>query len=135
MPSTARRSGRLRPDAVINELTDLPDDPAQISATGHRNIRMRREGTGNLLAATAALPGARRPFLVQSVAWDLPGGAAVAAAEQERALLEFGGVVLRYGQFYGPGTYWEARCPRRPGSTSTRPRGARWPPSVPRPAG
>jgi uncharacterized protein YbjT (DUF2867 family) len=102
------------PDAVINELTDLPDDPAQIAATAQRNIRMRREGAGNLLAATAALPGARRGFLVQSVAWELPGEAAVAAAEQERAVLDFGGVVLRYGQFYGPGTYWETEVPPPP---------------------
>jgi nucleoside-diphosphate-sugar epimerase len=102
------------PDAVVNELTDLPDDPEQIAATAQRNIRMRREGTGNLLAAIAALPGARRRFVVQSVAWELPGEAAVAAADQERAVLDFGGVVLRYGQFYGPGTYWETEVPPPP---------------------
>jgi nucleoside-diphosphate-sugar epimerase len=102
------------PDAVVNELTDLPDDPERIGATAQRNIRMRREGTGNLLAATAALSGARRRFVVQSVAWELPGEAAVAAADQERAVLDFGGVVLRYGQFYGPGTYWETEVPPPP---------------------
>jgi len=102
------------PDAVVNELTDLPDDPEHIGATAQRNIRMRREGTGNLLAATVALPGARRRFVVQSVAWELPGEAAVAAADQERAVLDFGGVVLRYGQFYGPGTYWETEVPPPP---------------------
>ena len=102
------------PDAVINELTDLPDDVNEIPATTERNIRMRREGIGNLLAATGALPGPRRRFVVQSVAWELPGEAGVAALEQERTVLDFGGVVVRYGQFYGPGTYWEDETPPDP---------------------
>ena len=29
-------------------------------------------------------------------------------------MLDFGGVVLRYGQFYGPGTYWETEVPPPP---------------------
>jgi nucleoside-diphosphate-sugar epimerase len=113
-PAVHHAVAGFAPDAVVNELTDLPDDPEHISATAQRNIRMRREGTGNLLAATVALPGARRRFVVQSVAWELPGEAAVAAADQERAVLDFGGVVLRYGQFYGPGTYWETEVPPPP---------------------
>jgi hypothetical protein len=75
---------------------------------------MRREGTGNLLAATGALPGPRRRFVVQSVAWELPGEGGVAALDQERTVLDFGGVVVRYGQFYGPGTYWEDETPPDP---------------------
>jgi hypothetical protein len=38
----------------------------------------------------------------------------LAVAELERAILAAGGVVLRYGQFYGPGTYNEARQPADP---------------------
>src|SRR5206468_2323278 len=67
------------------------------------NNRIRREGTRNLLAAARAA-GAPR-FLAQSVAWELPGDGGAAIREHERAVLEGGGVVLRYGRFYGPGTY------------------------------
>jgi hypothetical protein len=38
----------FQPEAVVNELTDLPDKPAAIS---EGNARMRREGTRNLLDA------------------------------------------------------------------------------------
>jgi hypothetical protein len=38
----------------------------------------------------------------------------LAVAELERAILAAGGVVLRYGQFYGPGTYNEERQPGEP---------------------
>jgi len=92
----------FRPDIVLHELTDLPDDPSQIG-DGAANARIRREGTRNLLAAARAA-GARR-FLAQSVAWELEGEGAEAKAELERTVLAAGGVVLRYGRFYGPGTY------------------------------
>ena len=32
----------------------------------------------------------------------------------ERAVLDFGGVVLRYGQLYGPGTYYTDELPPHP---------------------
>ncbi|HET7559476.1 MAG TPA: epimerase, partial [Limnochordia bacterium] len=32
----------------------------------------------------------------------------------ERAVLDFGGVVLRYGRLYGPGTYYEGDPPEPP---------------------
>lgn len=102
------------PDAVVNQLTDLPDEAADIRATAERNIRIRRQGTGNLLAATGALAGPQRRFVAQSVAWELPGESGVAAHDQERAVLDVGGVVVRYGQFYGPGTYWETELPPFP---------------------
>src|SRR3954447_25286223 len=41
----------FRPDVVIHELTDLPDDPEQIPEKAPANNRIRREGTRNLLAA------------------------------------------------------------------------------------
>ena len=37
-----------------------------------------------------------------------------------RAVLAAGGVVIRYGQLYGPGTFFRPARPPRPGSTSTR---------------
>ena len=45
---------QFRPDAVMQQLTDLPDDIAQVAALSDRNDRMWREGTRNLLAAAQA---------------------------------------------------------------------------------
>lgn len=99
------------PDLIIHELTDLPDAAAQIPEFAERNNRIRTEGTRNLLAAGKAA-GAER-FLAQSIAWTPPpGGEAV--REHERMVLEAGGVVLRYGIFYGPGTYGGDRVPDHP---------------------
>jgi nucleoside-diphosphate-sugar epimerase len=99
---TAAVSG-FGPEAVIHELTDLPDDPAKIPASAAANNRIRREGTRNLIAAARAA-GATR-FLAQSVAFELEGDSGAALAEHEAAVIDAGGVVLRYGYFYGPGTY------------------------------
>ena len=93
----------FRPGVVIHELTDLPDDISELRAAAGANGRIRREGTRNLLSAARAAGASR--FLAQSVAWPLSGEGAVAVEEHERAVLDFGGVVLRYGRFYGPGTY------------------------------
>ncbi|HEV2591931.1 MAG TPA: NAD-dependent epimerase/dehydratase family protein [Gaiellaceae bacterium] len=82
-------------DAVINELTDLPDRFEDIDA--ERQERIRTEGNANVIAA---LGGAK--YVVQSVAFPLEGDA---INELERASLAVGGVVLRYGYSYGPGTY------------------------------
>jgi uncharacterized protein YbjT (DUF2867 family) len=95
------------PDVVVNELTDLPDDMAQIDAAA--NARMRVEGHRNLLNAA----GAAR-MVAQSVAWQLEGGGLGAVEELERSTLTAGGVVLRYGRFYGPGTYSESELPPPP---------------------
>jgi len=93
------------PDVVINELTDMPTDPAAIDATV--NARIRTEGHRNLLAAAG---GAK--VLAQSIAVPLSGAAAAAVEELERSTLDAGGVVLRYGLFYGPGTYGGPGAPR-----------------------
>jgi nucleoside-diphosphate-sugar epimerase len=91
-------------EAVIHELTDLPDDPSRIAEWGAANNRIRREGTHNLVAAARAASAGR--FLAQSVAFKLPGDGGAAIEEHERAVLDAGGVVLRYGYLYGPGTYY-----------------------------
>ena len=60
----------FRPDVVLNELTDLPDDAAQISELADLNARIRTEGTRNLIEA-ARRSGSPK-ILAQSVAWQLP---------------------------------------------------------------
>ncbi len=121
---------RAEPDAVINELTDLPQrlNPRKLKEYYAANNRVRREGTRNLL--DAALGGGVRRFLVQGAAyWYAPTGGAVKTEEaplyldapapigpavktikevEEAVLTADGieGVVLRYGFFYGPGTWY-----------------------------
>jgi 2-alkyl-3-oxoalkanoate reductase len=117
------------PDVVVNQLTSLPQryDPRKASFYEATN-RVRREG-GHNLAEAARAAGARR-FITQSIAFlyapegewvkdedarpfdDAPGhfGPAVQTMlDHEREVVEspdFEGLVLRYGQFYGPETYY-----------------------------
>lgn len=117
-----------RPDVVMHQLTDLPRvfDEAQAAAQYPGNARIRLEGTRNLVAAAKAA-GARR-FIVQSAAFvylpgkephpetdplnlvdgpRLPTVRAVADMEQQALNSGMEAVVLRYGLFYGPGTWTE----------------------------
>lgn len=114
-----------RPDAVIHQLTAIPPalDPRKVDRQFKLTNRLRTEGTRNLLDGAQAA-GATR-FLAQSIAFAYdPSGARVkdedaalmseppkgfaeslAALRQLEGLTrEAGGTVLRYGQFYGPGT-------------------------------
>jgi uncharacterized protein YbjT (DUF2867 family) len=103
----------FRPDLILHELTDLPDDPQLIRENASLNARIRKEGTANLLAAgrQASVPR----IVAQSVAWAMPPGpSADAITELEGAVLTAQGVVLRYGQFYGPGTYYVDEVPADP---------------------
>jgi len=102
------------PEMVMHQLTDLPDDAAEIAASRDSNARMREEGTANLVHAARAAGASR--FLAQSIAWDLAPEYAERLQEHERLTLGFhgAGVVLRYGQFYGPGTYFEDEPPDPP---------------------
>ena len=103
----------FKPDVVLNELTDLPDDVTQISKYGDLNARIRTEGTRNIIEA--ARQSGSPKILAQSVAWQLPDGPdAKAVAELERSVLAEGGVVLSYGMFYGPGTYNEQKPTTEP---------------------
>ena len=100
------------PDVVMHQLTDLPDDARDIPNHPGANARMRREGTRNLIdAATAA--GASL-VIAQSVAWTLQGDGAAAVEDLERMVLDVNGVVVRYGQFHGPGTYHVHTIPDAP---------------------
>lgn len=98
------------PDTVVHQVTDLADDADLIDDGA--NARTRTEGTRNLLDAARA--AGARGFLAQSVAWDLDGAGGEAVAWHERAVLEHGGVVVRYGQLYGPGTYFQTDPPPPP---------------------
>jgi nucleoside-diphosphate-sugar epimerase len=101
------------PDSVFHQLTDLPDNVTDMASFGARNDRIRSEGTHNLLAAAVAA-GAEQ-FIAQSIAWDQSDEARRAVtAGHERTVLEAGGVVIRYGQLWGPGTYYETTPPARP---------------------
>ncbi len=100
------------PEVVVHQLTDLPDDPAQLAAGRGANARIREDGTDHVLAAAAAAGAAR--VVVQSIAWLIDGERPPSVVHLERASREAGGVVLRYGQWYGPGTYHPHRPPPPP---------------------
>jgi nucleoside-diphosphate-sugar epimerase len=120
---------RARPEVVIEQLTALPRTYTRESmrTAAEFNRRIRLEGGANVLAAAQAA-GVRR-YLRQSIAfWAAPGpgladeetplafdaSPAVAAdvrvvTEIEQRLLEnhtIEGIALRYGFFYGPGTWF-----------------------------
>ena len=120
---------QAEPEVVVNQLTSLPQkyNPRRSSFYAATD-RVRREGGHNLVEAARAA-GVRR-FLTQSIAFlyapegewvkdedarpfdDAPGhfrGAVEAMLGHEREVVEcpdFEGLVLRYGQLYGPGTYY-----------------------------
>jgi hypothetical protein len=103
----------FNPDIVLNELTDLPDDLADIGEHGELNARIRTEGNQNLIDAARAVGSPK--LLAQTVAWELPVGPDARAVKQlETSVLAEGGVVLSYGQFYGPGTYNTEGLPEKP---------------------
>jgi len=97
------------PDLVMHQLTDLPDDAADLEAGRRAHLRMIREGTRNLVDAAA---GAR--VVAQSIAWEPDAETARAYADLEATVLRAGGAVLRFGQFHGPGTYYESVLPDPP---------------------
>lgn len=134
-PAVAAAVRAAKPEVVIHQLTDLPRefDEALIVASYAKNARIRTEGTRNLITA-AQVCGARR-FIVQSIAFGYAGGGephpetdpldvsdparAVTikgAADMEQQVLASGldAVILRYGFFYGPGSWHDAPT-RKPG--------------------
>ena len=107
-----RATAAFRPDVVLNELTDLPDESERVAEFRAANARIRRLGTANLLAAAGATGAGR--FVTQSVAWPIPGDGGRAVDEMEEMVLAANGVVVRYGQLHGPGTYHPANRPDPP---------------------
>jgi len=122
---------RVRPEAVINELTSLPRHytVAEMAAAAERDRQVRIEGNKNFLAVLPEA-GVRRYLLQSSGFWYAPGVAladenepfafgaspAVAAGTRRYAELEQTAsaatgiefVALRYGFFYGPGTWFDS---------------------------
>jgi nucleoside-diphosphate-sugar epimerase len=116
------------PEVVVHQLTDLPDrlEPDGLAAALAPNARIRVEGTRNLVAA-AVRAGVRR-LVAQSIAWAYAPGpephreedpldraadgsrrvTVLGVVELERLVASvprLDGIVLRYGQLYGPGTW------------------------------
>jgi nucleoside-diphosphate-sugar epimerase len=114
-------------EIVIDELTSLPKNPAELAAYSARDRKLRLEGGGNLHQAALAC-GVRRyiqqgsgfflkpgPGLAdESTGLAIDASPGVAASAQTYATLEertlnsqpMEGVVLRYGFFYGPNTWY-----------------------------
>lgn len=122
---------KVRPDAVINELTSLPRQytPDEMRAAAERDRKVRLEGGQNVLNAARAV-GARR-YIVQSTGFFYAPGSGLAKETEPLALdaspgiaasvrtytqleertlgaQDIDGIVLRYGFFYGPGTWFHA---------------------------
>src|SRR5262249_46671503 len=116
-----------RAEVVIDELTSLPKDPSRMAETDAENHKLRLEGGGNLHRAARAR-GVRR-YIQQTSGFFLEAGDGLADesaglafdaspriaahartfAELERRVLNAGemeGAALRYGFFYGPGTWY-----------------------------
>jgi nucleoside-diphosphate-sugar epimerase len=132
------------PEAIVSELTSLPEDYDLRKIDYEPTNRLRVEGGRNLISAGRKV-GARR-FVSQSFIgiyepegdWvkdeeaptflDPPGKfasglEAMLTSEGEAVGAEgMEGLVLRYGQFYGPGTYFD-----RDGSIAQQVRARRFP--------
>lgn len=120
---------KARPEVVIEQLTALPKHYTreEMTKAGPLNTRLRLEGGDSVLAAARAA-GVRR-YLRQSIAfWGAPGegladeqtplaadgppavaGDVRTVTELESRLREAAdleGIAMRYGFFYGPGTWF-----------------------------
>lgn len=103
----------FKPDVFINQLTALPDNPDQIQKHANLNNRIRTEGIDNVIEALTK--SINKPLLItQSVAWELPGYSGDAVTYLENRTVAYGGIVLRYGRFYGKNTYFENNKPPSP---------------------
>ena len=111
-----------RPDAIVHQLTDLPKQFSPRYRYGQTNA-LRRDVTRVLVEAGAQrlvaqsiafiyLPAGsmvkdeEAPTISSEVAPGKFGEAADATLAMERAVVGAGGLVLRYGFFYGPGTWF-----------------------------
>jgi nucleoside-diphosphate-sugar epimerase len=118
---------QCRAEVVIDELTALPKDPAEMAAAAPGDRKLRLEGGGNLYRAARAngvrqylqqasgfflQPGRGLADESEGLAIDATPGVAAGArtyAELEARVLnpsDMEGVVLRYGFFYGPNTWY-----------------------------
>lgn len=126
-PAVERALRESRAEVVIDELTALPQHPRDMTAAAEANWKVRLEGGGNLHRAARAC-GVRR-YIQQSSGFFLKPGSGLADESEGMALdaspvvamhshsyteLEsrvlnaegIEGVAMRYGFFYGPGTWY-----------------------------
>ena len=126
-PALERALQESRAEVVIDELTALPRRPLEMAAAAAGDRKLRLEGGGNLHRAARGC-GVRR-YIQQSSGFFLKPGSGladesegmavdasprVAASARTYAELEsqvlnaegIEGVALRYGFFYGPGTWY-----------------------------
>jgi nucleoside-diphosphate-sugar epimerase len=124
-PALTRAVRDAAPDAVVNLLTAIPAqiDPRHLARDFAPTNRLRTEGTRNLLEAASQAGATRIVAEGLAYAYD-PGDDAVsdedaplwrrpprqfapvldAVAELERLTVSVGGLVLRLGHLYGPGS-------------------------------
>lgn len=102
----------FRPDVVVHQVTDLPDRIEELAGFLPRNNRVRSEGTRNLLEAAQAANA--KGFVAQSIAWRSGPGTGAVVDAHENAVLAADGTVVRYGAFYGPGTFYGNDPPPAP---------------------
>ncbi len=102
----------FKPDLIVHQVTDLPDQIEKLADFLPGNDRVRSEGTRNLLAAAQAANASG--FVAQSIAWRSGPGTGPVLDAHENGVVSAGGTVLRYGLFYGPGTYFENDPPPAP---------------------
>jgi nucleoside-diphosphate-sugar epimerase len=126
-PSVERALRRADPEIVIDQLTALPKDPADMHRYLPGDTKLRLEGGGNLHRAALAY-GARR-YLQQSSGFFLKPGKGLADESESMAIdaspdvatwasmyaeleartlgsEQMEGVLLRYGFFYGHNTWY-----------------------------
>jgi 2-alkyl-3-oxoalkanoate reductase len=120
---------RVKPEIVINMLTALPKTytPETMKAAASKDLQIRRQGGANLQAAARAA-NAKRYIIQSSAYWYMPGEglanedtpfayespSSIACGTRMHADLEqhlfeaedLEGVILRYGFFYGPDTWF-----------------------------
>ena len=82
---------------------EQPDRVERLEDSLGANERIRTVGTRNLIAAAGPAK-----VIAQSTAFP------AATAEHERLVLDAGGVILRYGYFYGPDTWYPDELPPAP---------------------
>jgi len=126
-PSVERALRRADPEIVIDQLTALPKDPADMHRFLPGDTKLKLEGGGNLYRAALAY-GARR-YLQQSSGFFLKPGKGLADESESMAIdaspdvatfarmyaeieartlssVQMESVLLRYGFFYGPNTWY-----------------------------
>jgi 2-alkyl-3-oxoalkanoate reductase len=126
-PALERAVRESRAEVVIDELTALPRHPSEMAAAAAGDRELRLEGGGNLHRAARACgvgryvqqasgfflkPGSGLADEAEGLAVDASPRVAASArtyAELESQVLNaegIEGVALRYGFFYGPGTWY-----------------------------